>query len=343
MKNNTLKFVDKFKYILLVPILLVVLSVIFGVIFNLNYDYDFRKVSNFTVKFNTTVSEVEYDSLENEIDAILKENGFNDYRIERVGSGAKNSVFVRIANDDSSLDTKIESVKISIQENLLDRADNITSSVVISLTETDYSLPKNVTNMTWFAVLAICCIAIFVFAYTAYRYNLIAGCVLALSIAVGTIMQFASMVVFRIPFNYYFVVPFIVMILATIIISSYINNTIKSTLNDEAYSKSTNAERVEMCTSRALKGVLMSIAILAVLVLAVMFFGGLSLIYLGLAIIVGLGTSLFISLFFNTSLWALWYKKDKDKMLIRRLKLEKEREEKKNNKNSNKEDEKIVV
>lgn len=342
MKNKTLKFVDKFKYLLLVPIVLVALSIVLGAIFNLNYDYDFRKVSNFTVKFNTTVTDTEYDNLEKNIDAIIKDNGFDDYRIERVGTGAQNSVLVKIANDDSKLDNKIEDLKVVIKDTLLDKTDNITSSVVVTLSDTGYSLPKNVTSMIWFAVLAFACIALFVFLYNWYRYNIIAGATLALSIAVDIVMLLSAMIVFRVPFNYYFVVPFVVMILTTIINSTYINNIVKKTLNDEAYAKYTNAQRIEECTTKAFYGIVIYSAILAVLVLAVMFFGGPSLIYLGIAIVLGLIVSMFVSLFINTSLWSLWYKKDKDKTLSRRIKLEKEREEKKKNKNKQ-EDEKILV
>lgn len=342
MKNRTLNFVDKFKYLLLIPIILVALSIIIGTIFNLNFDYDFQKVSNFSVKFNTTVTDSEYDRLEDNIDDILKENGFKDYRIERTGTGAQNSVLVKIANNDGSLDSKIENVKIVIEDTLLDNTPDITSSVVVTLSDTSYSLPKNVSSMIWFSILAITCIAIFVFFYNWYRYNIIAGATLALSIAIDTVMLLSAMIVFRIPFNYYFVVPFVIMILSTIINSTYINNIVKSTLNEETYAKYTNIQRIELCTSKAFKGITMYSSIIAILVLTVMFFGGPSLIYLGLAIVVGLIVSMFVSLFMNTSLWAMWYKKDKDKSLARRIALEKAREEKKNNKNKQ-EDEKIVV
>lgn len=342
MKNKTLNFVNKFKFLLLVPIVLVALSIVLGVIFNLNFDYDFRKVSNFSVKFNTTVTDAEYDNLEDNIKVILNENGFNDYRIERIGTGAQNSVLVKIANDDDLLDDKITNVKTILEDTLLSRTDDITSSVVVTLSDTDYSLPKNVTSMIWYTILAIACMIIFVFFYNWYRYNIVAGGTLALSIMIDVVMLFSAMIVFRIPFNYYFVVPFVVMILTTVINSTYINNIVKSTLNEDSYAKYTNTQRIEECTSKAIKGIVMYSSIIALIVLAVMFFGGASLIYLGLAIIVGLLVSIFVSLFINTSLWAMWYKKDKDKMLSRRIALEKAREEKKNNK-SKQEDEKIVV
>ena len=342
MKNKSCNFVSKFKYFLLIPLILVVAAIIIGSIFNLNFDYDFRQVSNFSVKFNTTVSESEYKALENNIDAIMQENGFSDYRIERVGTGAQNAVLVKVANDNFALNDKIDNVKEVIENTLLNKTSNVTSSVVVSLSDTDYSLPKNVTNMVWFSVLAVVCIIAFVFVYTLIRYNLIAACTLSISILVDVIMLFAAMVAFRIPFNYYFVVPFIVMILTTIINVTYINNIIKSTLNDDNFNKYTNAQRVEEIISTKYSGILIYSAIISLLVLSVMFFGGPSLIYLGLAIVVGLIISTFVSLIINSSLWSMWYKKDKDKVLKRRIELEKQREENKNNK-TKKDEDKIVV
>lgn len=343
MKNNSINYVAKFKYFMLIPIVILLASIVLGAIFNFNLDYDFRKISNFSVKFNTTITETEYDALEDSIDAILEENYFDDYRLERIGSGAQNAILVKIPNDDGSLDSKIERVRVVIEDTLATRTDGITSSIVVTLSNTDFSLPKNVSNMIWLSVLAVACIIAFVFVYTWIRYNLIAGCTIALSIVIAVIMLLSSMIAFRVPFNYYFVVPFMVMILSTIINTTYINNYIKSTLNNDSYAKVTNSQRVEEATCKTFKSIMTYTLMLIAVVLAVMFFGGCSLIYLGIAIILGMLISTFVSLLVNTSLWAMWYKKDKDKILMRRIESDKEKELKKDKKKNNKEDDKILV
>ena len=66
--KSNFKFVSSFKYLMLIPVLLAVVAIVFGFVFNLNYDYDFRTVNNFSVKFGTTVSEAEYDMLEKNLD-----------------------------------------------------------------------------------------------------------------------------------------------------------------------------------------------------------------------------------------------------------------------------------
>jgi len=148
------------------------------------------------------------------------------------------------------------------------------------------------------------------------------------------------MVAFRIPFNYYFVLPFVVMTLTTIINSVFINNSIKNHLNDESYNKFTNSERTLVSSKECFRGIIIYMSIIAILILSLMFFGNASTIYFGIATIVGLVISAFVSMFVNTSLWSFWYKKEKDNVLSRRIANEKRKLEAKNNKKS---DEKIVV
>lgn len=341
MKSKQMSYVSKFKYLMLVPIVLVLVSIVIGAIFHLNLDYDFKRVSNFTVKFNTTITEAEYDKFEDSLDAIIEDFDIKNYRLERIGEGAQNGIFVRIPNEDSKLDNKIEDLKVYIDNNLLSSTENIESSVVVSTTETGFSLAKNVVKLIWLSILAVVCIAGFVFFYNWIRYNLISGATLALSIALETAMLLSAMICFRIPFNVYFVLPFIVMIVTTVINTTIMNNYIKSTLSMESYSKTTNSERVEETTAKNLNNILIYNIIILVSVLSVMFFGGPSLIFLGLAIIVGLFISMFVSLFINTSLWSFWYNKDKDNTLKRRIQAEKDKAEKV--KSGKKDNDKIVV
>ena len=66
MKSNkkSCDFVKNFKYIMLLPIVIALLAIVFGAVFGFNLDYDFRNVTTFNVKFNTTVTESEYKVLE---------------------------------------------------------------------------------------------------------------------------------------------------------------------------------------------------------------------------------------------------------------------------------------
>lgn len=317
--KSNFKFVSSFKYLMLIPVLLAVVAIVFGFVFNLNYDYDFRTVNNFSVKFGTTVSEAEYDMLEKNLNDLITRMEFDNFRLERVGSGAQNGILVKIPNDNGALDARIEELKEVIEESLITSYQEISSSIVISTTDTGFSLPKNITNLVLYSSIAVLCILAFVFFYNWIRFNLISGVSAVMVLLLDVAMLFAAMVAFRIPFNYYFVVPFFVMILTSVVNMTYHNNYVKGTLNLESYNKTTNADRVEEATTKTFKGVALYSSVLLAITLATIFFGSSSLIYLGLAIIVGVVISTFNSMFIAPSLWALWYKREKDSILKRRL------------------------
>ena len=328
---------------MLIPAVLALVAIVIGSIFHFNLDYDFKKVSNFTVKFNTTVTAEEYDVLEDSLNTIVSNNGFEDYRIERVGEGAQNGLIVKVPNLDGELDAKLEDLKVVVEGTLLSSATSVESNVVISTTDLTYSLPINSTRMFWFAMLALACIIVFVVGYKWVRYNLMAGLSLATSIALEVVMLVSCLILFRIPVGYNFVVPFVVMIVTTIINATVINNAIKNNLNNESLTKATNSDRVVLATKESFKGIYIYMIMLVAGVVGLMFFGNASLMYLGLSIIVGLVISAFVSMLVNVSLWSFWYKRDRDKVLVRRLETERKRIEAKNNKNKKQEDEKIVV
>lgn len=340
MKSNkkNINIISGFKYYMLIPIVLLVLSIVFGFVFGLNYDYDFRNVSTFDVKFNTTVTETEYKELTKQLKGLV-DTEFEDYRIEKIGDGAQNGLIVKIANDNNKFDSEIDDLRTTIESSLLvNCGENIESSVIITTTEKNDILPKNASELIWYSVLAVVCILVFVFIYYLIRYNFVSSISFVLTILFEIAMLTIVMIVARVPFNYYFVVSYFVMILSSALISTYLNNNIRSNLNNEKYDKYSNSDRVYDAFGKTLKPVLIFTALMILSVFGIMFFGNLSLIYIVLSIMLGYLVMLFGTYMFEFSLWSFWYKKDKDATLRRKLELEKKRAE-----NNNQADEKIIV
>lgn len=336
--NNRADFIGKFKFWMLIPIVIVVVAIVFGFVFGLNYDYDFRNVSTFDVKFNTTVTQDEYKELTTQLKGLVKTE-FSDYRIEKIGEGAQNGLLVKIANDNGDYDTAIDELKTTIESSLIvNCGDKITSPITITTTETTTILPKNASSLIGFSALAIACIMLFVFIYYAIRYNLIASLSIVLTTLLEIAMLVSVMIVARVPFNCYFVISFFVMTLCSILISTYINNYIRSNLNVEKYSKYSNADRVYDAFRRTIKPIIIFVALVSLSLFAIMFFGDLTLIYTMISIILGLIVAMFVVYFFEFSVWSFWYKKDKDATLRRKI----ENDKKKANQ-ANKTDDKIVV
>lgn len=335
--NKNLNIISKFKYYMLIPIILLIVAVVFGCVFGLNYDYDFRNISTFDVKFNTTVTTNEYKELQKQLDA-LADTKFDDYRIERFGEGAQNGLIVKIADENINNKT-IDELKETIESSLLiNCGDNIESNIVVTTSDTATILPKNISDLVIYSVLAVLCIMLFVCIYYAIRYNFVASISFVLTILFEIAMLTIVMIVARVPFNYYFVVSYFVMIMASVFISTYINNNIKSNLNNEKYEKYSNSDRVYDAFKRTFKPVIIFTALMTLSVFAVMFFGNLTLLYIVLSILCGYLVMLFGTYMFEFSLWSFWYKRDKDLRLKRRLELEE-----KILQNANKPDDKIVV
>jgi len=345
MKQNNhskLNFVTSFKFWIIIPAVIALTAIIMGIIFGLNLDYDFKKVNTFNVNFNTTVLTNEYDLLETELNNIITNHEVVDYQIEKVGFGAENGLIVRIVQNDKITDDFMTTLKTDIENNLHASVSNkIVSPVVITTTNTIVNMPINVLSVSLYATLAVGCILIFAFFYNWIRYNLVAGYSLVLSVLFEVAMLFAMQIVCRIPFNTNFIISYILMIATTIIITTIINNHIKNNLNEEKYAKFSNQERVFDAVKLNYLSVLVYIAIAILALIACGIFAEISVLYTIISICLGLIISIFTSLFFNTTLWSLWYKKDKDLRLKRRIELEKKRLEDKDKKN--KTDDKIVV
>lgn len=334
-KRKTTGFINNFKYFMLLPIILIIVSIVFGAVFGFNLDYDFRDVTTFNVKFNTTVTEAEYKVLEKEVYRFVNEKSDN-FRVERIGENAQNGLIVSIADIDSD-SAVIRDLKVQIEDNLLKDVNNdIESLVKISTTDTIVNLSYNAFDLILYSSLILLGIMIIAFIYTFIRYNLISAISLVLSILFNVTTLTAVYLVARIPLNSYFILSYFVMTLSSIIMITTINNIIKNNLNIEKFAKYSNAERVYNALNETYKWQVAAMASIIVVLLGIMLFGSVSLLYTILGIISGIIIAMLTSIFIYGSLWSFWYKKDKDTMLRRRI-------EKENNKSKEDNEEKIVV
>ena len=112
---------------------------------------------------------------------------------------------------------------------MLDNFENkATTSITVTTTSTNISLPKNITELILYSALAVVCLLIFVFIYNIFRYNFVSGVSIVLTILAEIVMLTSVMIVARVPFNYYFVTAYLVMIMSTIFITCWIASMIRS-------------------------------------------------------------------------------------------------------------------
>ena len=342
MKSNSSKFnfVSIFKYLMIIPVVMALAAMIIGLIAGFNYDYDYKNVTSFTVKFNTTVSEKEYKTLESEIKDVVVRYDFDSYRMERIGEDAQNGVIIKIVNEDNKYDEDITSLKTELEENLYSLVeDSFDRELYISTTDLLTSLPANSSRLVWLSVLAISCVMVLVFFYMWIRYNLMAGTTTILGILLALVMQTSALIIFRIPLNRGFILSYGISTMLGVVLSIIIHNALKPTINEDSYAKYSNVERVySVVNTKFIYKVLIYLAFIILPLLIIAIFSTVSTLFTILSIIVSFVVSLFTTLIFAPSIWSFWYKRDKDKMLKRR----KEREQKKLE-NKDKKDEKILV
>ena len=342
MKTNNSKFsfISYFKYLMIVPVVMALAAMIIGLIAGFNYDYDYKNVSTFTVKFNTTVTEAEYDLFEEEITKVVVRYDLDDHRISRIGTDAQNGVLVEIVNTDNEHTASIDDLKTELEENLYTALESkLDRSIYVSTTETITNIPASSCNTIWWALLAVGCILVVAFLYTLIRHNLMAATSVVLSILLALAMLTSANVIFRVPLNTGFPIAYAVATLLCVIISIVINNGLKPTINDDQYSKFSNEERVySVVNCRFIAMILVCLAFIIIPLVIIAAFSTLSTLYVIISVIIGMAAAVFTSMFFAPTIWSFWYNREKDKMLKRR----KEREQKKLE-NKDKTDEKIVV
>lgn len=342
MKTNNSKFnfVSIFKYIMIVPIIMALAGLIIGCICGFNLDYDYKNVSTFTVKFNTTLSEEEYKVFEHKVDEILVRYDFDSTRVERIGKDAENSLLIKIVNEDNKLDDVITDLKEELEESLYSSVEDVLDrSFYISTSDIITNIPVNSSKMIGYSVLSIGCILILTFLYMLIRYNLMSGVSTVLAILLALSMLTAGNIIFRIPLNTGFMLAYMVCTLLVVFISIVIHNSLKKTINDDTFAKYSNEERVYHVVN--IKFMIKTLIYLALIVLPLAIlaiFSSISAVFNILSILIGMVIAVFVSTIFAPSIWSFWYKRDKDIMLKRR----KDREQKKLE-NKDKNDEKILV
>lgn len=325
---------------MIVPIVMALAAMIIGLIAGFNYDYDYKNVSTFTVKFNTTVTEEEYKLFEKEITDVVVRYDLDDHRISRIGEDAQNGVLVQIVNPDNEHTKNIEALKIELEENLYtDLEADLDRSFYISTTDIITNVPTDSSHMIWMSLLAVGCILVLAFFYNLIRYNLMAAVSVVLNVLLAMVMLTSANIIFRVPLNTGFMVAYAVSALLCIIISTIINNGLKPTINDEQYAKSSNADRIySVVNCRFIAKILVYLAFIIIPLILLAVFSTISTLYTIISVLVGMVVSVFTSVFFAPSIWSFWYNREKDKMLKRRQEREKKKLE-----NKDKTDEKIVV
>ena len=330
---------DKYrKFILLVPVVLMLIAVVIGVIFKFNFATEFTARHTFTVAYNTTVGEPCYEKYENEIASILNENGGNDkfsYGFERLNDEIAVSTKVVIYDSELST-TQLQNVFNKVSESIEENINGLIGDGHITVSDIHEVSAKSLQNEIINLAVVLLVGGVLLFVYIWIRHELKLAISSLFMILYNVALLVSSFVLFRIPLNSMFVVPFAVVTLLSYVMFAIVADKVRSGLDSE--NSVSNNELVNDAINQNKLTLLLIVAGSGLAVLLSMLSLSLDVIFVSIACFVGIIIALFSAIFVAYAVWTKIYNKDNDK----RLKAKKLKKEQPKTKKSKQED-KIVV
>ncbi len=321
-----------FKFYLLVPVVIMLLALIIGVIFGVNKSNDFKTTYSFTVKYNSTVSEKEYDAYIKDISNILDKNGAEkfDYKFEKLNDDISLTTKVIISNSQYA-SADLANKFTTISNNIKQVVNEKIGGGHIEISELSEISGQSFTKEILKTLLAVGVITVLAFAYIWIRYELkMALCsLLILPYNVGLLI--AMLVLLRLPFNNMFMIPFYLTMLVSYVVFIIIANNIRDELDDDVFAESKNNDLFINSLNTSKNALTIILICLATAILISMLSFSIKVIFIAIACLLGLCIAVYSPLFVTFGLWTKVYNIDKDKRL-KAKKLKKENKNKKDKK-----------
>ena len=317
MKNNLfLPSIEKNrKYFLLVPVVLMLLAVIIGVIFKFNLSTDFTTTYTFNVSYNSTVTDEKYDNYVNEISTILNKNGAEkfSYKFDKLNADISLATKVTIYNSDLSgveLNNKFATISSQIEDVINEKIGNGHINVSSLQTNSGQSFSNQLINSA--VVLLVSAVILFVFIWIRHEIKLAFASLFVVLYNTGILT--ALIVLFRLPVNTFFTLPFYLTTLISYAIFMIVADKIRSQL-DEDSSLSKNEELLTKAVVANKNILAMILLSLAVCILLSMLSLSTKVIFTAIACLLGLVVAAYSSICVGLSIWSKIYNKDSDKKL----------------------------
>ena len=330
---------DKYrKFILLIPVILILLAVVIGVVFKFNISKEFTTTYKFTVSYNTTITESNYEKCEENIVNILNKNGGESgfsYELNKLNEEIAITTQVTLYDNELS-STQLQNQFNKISSDIEETINEFVGNGHITISELHEVAPKTISNEVINLAVVTLLGMILLFIYIWIRHEI----KLAFASLFMTLYDIALMltvfILFRIPLNQMFTVPFYFVILLSYFIFAILSDNIregldaeKSITNEELVNSSITKNKTVLCIIVSAFGIASLLSMLSL---------SLDVIFVSIACLIGIIIALYSTVFTTFAIWTKIYVKDNDK----RLKAKKLKKEQPKTKKS-KDQEKIVV
>lgn len=340
--NKDMNIVKNWKYYIIAPLVIVFVAIIVFACLGFNLGIDFTGGTILKVNFGTDISNSEYNNYKSEIESILNDNNIKKYSLQKEGSTEDASISIKFQDINGKTEEEmadvisavIEQIEVTLNPNNSIPNFNVEDSQRIGASSSD-NLIKN-------ALLSIGLAVLLMLIYIAIRFEFASGIAAIVALLHDVLIMCAMVIICRIQVNSSFIAALITIIGYSINNTIVIFDRIRENLRKDEYSKTTNAQMVDISVRQTLTRTIYTslTTILSVALLAII--GVSSIREFLFPIIIGLFAGTYSSIFLSGTIWSFIYNRGKDKRLQKRLKEDKKKKETTQVKTENPED-KIVV
>lgn len=335
-------FIGKSKFMVLIPVCLLLIASIFILCFGFNLSFDLQDQTSFNVEFNTTLSNSDYSKYEDSISKILQDNKINNYKFEKIGEGTSNKLLVKFLNkklSSSEIEEKYTNISNKIEELTIN--ENATMEVSEYSTEVG-SITKYITNLSIFLSISI----VILFIYIWIRFDFMTALSSAIMMLTNVAVLTSVYAIFRLPIDTNVTYNYLFVTVLSLIFFAYMSDRKRIDMTSDETKNLPNSEIVYNTLQKSLPSILTIVepVFLATLVLfIVLIFLGSSLAFTMLGFVACMIISLYSSMIVANSFWSLVYNRKNDKRLQARIDRIRKKEQQAETKQTTEEKEKIIV
>ncbi len=309
---------NKLKPVLLGSLAVVLVALVVFAFVGFNNSIALSNGHQFTVKFNTAISQEERTEYSSELKTILSDNQIKKYELLQIGSSHDAAIQVMFQSDQFS-ESKLEALQTSLQNAIEEQLNENEEFAHLEISELEAFGSSLTTKSAWLSVLGLAMLMVGVAIYVFIRYDGVTTIAVSAANLHNTIALLALITLFRIPVSQFvFVAIGMGIVLTTTLALIYFSNIRDSFLKNDLV-KMTNQQMVE----QSVKSSLNLYALLKVLAIVV----GCALMGIGAAYAIEIGASLILvsmlAIFSNIaiapSIWSLMFNRENDKRLQQRL------------------------
>lgn len=325
------------KYLLLIPVVLMLLAVIVGVIFKFNVNADFKTTYTFNVVYNSSIEENKYADYENEIAKVLQDNNIKSFDFEKLNEDISLATKVNIYNSDMSF-TELKNIfnkaSSSIETNINNKIGNGHINISDLYKVSGQSFTNQILNMS--LVLLVFAIIFFAYTWIRHEFKMAISSLFILPYNIGILL--ALTLIFRLPVNNMFTIPFYLSTLIAYLIFVIIADKIRENINNENYSENNSEIILQNAVAENKKIITNLIIVLSIAILLSMLTLSLKVFFVSILCLLGVISAIYSAVCVAYAIWSKIYNKANDK----KLKAKKLKKEQPKTKKSKQED-KVVV